>query len=136
MKKFVSVFCVSIMVLSLAACGNEDDSVLDETERYVSTETEENISVQEQRTEILMDDEEVADPDTSASVDLDAVRQIAQEYYADTVFEVISMELVSQTATEVVFSVCTSKDGNVQEPNRSIYLEWNGENWEVVNEGY
>lgn len=61
---------------------------------------------------------------------------MAQEYYADTVFEVTSMDLTSQTDHEIVFSVCVSKDGVVQEPNRSIFLERNKDNWEVVNEGY
>ena len=34
---------------------------------------------------------------------------VAKIYYSDTVFEVVSMELKSQTENEITFSVCTSK---------------------------
>ncbi|MCI8549936.1 MAG: hypothetical protein HFI68_04975 [Lachnospiraceae bacterium] len=65
-----------------------------------------------------------------------AARKAAEEYYGGTVFEVISMEVLKNGEEEIVFSVCVSKDGVIQEPNRSIVLEKNDAGWEVVNEGY
>ncbi len=62
--------------------------------------------------------------------------EAAEEYYAETVFKVISMEAVSATEEEIVFSVCVSKDGVIQEPNRSIILQKEDGLWEVANEGY
>lgn len=62
--------------------------------------------------------------------------ETARAYYANTVFEVISMELKEQTAEEISFSVCVSKGGVVQEPNRTIFLRLVNSVWEVVNEGY
>lgn len=57
-------------------------------------------------------------------------------YYENTVFEVVSLELKSQTENEISFSVCVSKGGIVQEPDRTIFLEFVNGHWEVVNEGY
>jgi hypothetical protein len=37
---------------------------------------------------------------------------------------------------DCTFSVNVSKDGIVQEPDRTITLQLHGEAWEVVNEGY
>lgn len=62
--------------------------------------------------------------------------QAARTYYEGNVFEVISMDLVDYTENGSVFSVCVSKGGVVQEPNRTIWLELNDGKWEVTNEGY
>lgn len=60
----------------------------------------------------------------------------AQAYYDGTVFEVVSKELQSKVAGEVIFTVCASKGGVVQEPNRSITLKMTDGEWKVVKEGY
>jgi len=60
----------------------------------------------------------------------------ARAYYENTVFEIVSLELKSQTENEIIFSVCVSKGGKIQEPNRSITLQLNNGTWEVVGEGY
>lgn len=62
--------------------------------------------------------------------------EVAKAYYSDTVFEVVSMELKSQTENEITFSVCVSKGGVEQEPNRTIWLQFYNGKWEVTNEGY
>ena len=56
--------------------------------------------------------------------------------YENTVFEVVSLELKSRTENEISFSVCVSKGGIVQEPDRTIFLEFVNGHWKVVNEGY
>ncbi len=66
----------------------------------------------------------------------DEAKVTARAYYENTVFEVVSLELKNQTEDEIVFSVCVSKGGIIQEPNRSITLQLNNGTWEVVNEGY
>lgn len=65
-----------------------------------------------------------------------AVEKIAREYYSETVFEVVSMELKSYSPEEVIYSVCVRRGGIVQEPNRSITLQLHDGIWEVINEGY
>lgn len=62
--------------------------------------------------------------------------EAARAYYENTVFEVVSLELKSQTENEISFSVRVSKGGIVQEPDRTIFLEFVNGHWEVVNEGY
>lgn len=62
--------------------------------------------------------------------------EAARAYYENTVFEVISLKLKSQTENGISFSVCVSKGGIVQEPDRTIFLEFVNGHWEVVNEGY
>lgn len=66
----------------------------------------------------------------------DEAEAAARAYYDKTVLKVISLELMSQTESEIVFSACVSKGGIIQEPNRSITLQLNDGIWEVVNEGY
>ena len=67
---------------------------------------------------------------------LKIVDEAARAYYENTVFEVVSLELKSQTENEISFSACVSKGGIVQEPDRTIFLEFVNGHWEVVNEGY
>lgn len=67
---------------------------------------------------------------------LSAAEEAARAYYAETVLEVVSMELKSQTEDTILFSVSVKKDGIVQEPERSITLQLILGTWEVVNEGY
>lgn len=62
--------------------------------------------------------------------------EAVKAYYANTVFEVVSLELKSPTENEIIFSVCASKGGVIQEPNRTITLQLNNGTWKVVNEGY
>lgn len=76
------------------------------------------------------------DSETSNTATIDTAKAVAEAYYKNTVFSVISMEIVSQTENEISFSVCVSKGGVVQEPNRTIFLELANGHWEVVNEGY
>lgn len=76
------------------------------------------------------------DPSYGADNNLQTAEETARAYYADTVFTVVSMEPKSQTAEEIVFSVCVSKGGVVQEPDRSITLRLDNVTWTVVNEGY
>ncbi len=67
---------------------------------------------------------DIGDP----NFNLDEVKKVAQAYYSNTVFEAISMEVKSRTQDEIVFSVCVSKGGVMQNLNRTIFLfaveEW------------
>ena len=67
---------------------------------------------------------------------LSAAEEAARAYYAETVLEVVSMELKSQTEDTILFSVSVKRGDVVQEPERSITLQLILGTWEVVNEGY
>lgn len=77
--------------------------------------------------------------DAAGFVDADsrlAAEAAVKDYYLDTVFGVRSMKVKEQTAEKIVFSVCVSKGGVVQEPDRTITLLLKDGEWKVVNEGY
>ncbi|MCI8691251.1 MAG: hypothetical protein HFH91_00625 [Lachnospiraceae bacterium] len=78
-------------------------------------------------------------PSTAPAADknaLSAAEEAARAYYNGTVFEVVSMEILQQSETEIVFSVTASKGGVIQEPDRSITLQPEDGTWKVVSEGY
>lgn len=62
--------------------------------------------------------------------------EAARNYYAGTVFEVISIEAKALSEKEIVFSVRVSRGGIVQEPDRTITLQLQDDIWQVTNEGY
>ena len=68
--------------------------------------------------------------------DAAAAEASARAYYSGTVFTIESMEPISRTENEIMFSVCVSKEGIVQEPNRTISLQRKDSVWKVINEGY
>lgn len=71
--------------------------------------------------------------------DIEAAKQIALDYYKNTVFEVLEMTLIPQDMTTeglVQFEVECSKSGKKQDPNRTIFLDREGSDWVVINEGY
>lgn len=106
---------------------------VDENDKKTDTDKPEtDIAPDKQDTE--QDEEEISG--AAADSSLDTAKTAAQNYYANTVFEVVSMELRSQTEEEITFSVCVSKGGIVQEPNRTIFLQLVNGSWEVINEGY
>lgn len=65
-----------------------------------------------------------------------AAAKAANEYYSGSVFEVISMEVSRKTKNKIIFSVCVSKDGIIQDPDRKITLKLKNGTWKVTGEGY
>lgn len=84
----------------------------------------------------LSDEEKMQLDPSYAAHNLSDAEEAARAYYANTVFEIVSLELDRQTENEVVFSVCVSKGGVVQEPNRTITLQYENQTWVVIGEGY
>ncbi len=89
--------------------------------------------------------QDVPSQEADGAVDLEGAEKAAREYYAGTVFEVISLEAVSAetlssgeggVTAEVRYSVRVSKGGVVQDPDRSITLQQTDGVWKVVGEGY
>lgn len=60
----------------------------------------------------------------------------AKNYYANTVFELVSLDVLQSSREYVKFSVITKKDGEIVEPNRTMELRYEDGAWNVVNEGY
>ncbi len=73
--------------------------------------------------------------------EIEAAKQAALDYYATTVFEVNTIAFAECGSRlfadgECNFTVNVSKDGTVQEPDRVVALERDGDAWIVVNEGW
>lgn len=69
-------------------------------------------------------------------VDIEKLKKIAQDYYTDTVWEVVSMKVKSEKNNKVVFEVVSKKDGEFVDPNRTITLKKKNGTWRVTGEGY
>ena len=77
-----------------------------------------------------------AENGSSWDADLNGAEEAARAYYANTVFEIVSLKPESQEEDTITFSVTVKKGGVVQEPERRITLQRNQDTWEVTNEGY
>ncbi len=66
----------------------------------------------------------------------DGPETAVKNYYADTVFELVSFEIAQSSKEHVIFTIVSKKDGILVEPNRSIELRYEDGTWKVINEGY
>ena len=111
------------------SCWYRPFSTCDDTAENVSNEIQSvpvNLEISQPEQDSIIYDE----------MEMEAVEEVIRDYYGKTVFSIESMDLDRQTETTIVYTICASKDGVVQEPNRSIYLELKDGMWQVVNEGY
>jgi hypothetical protein len=69
---------------------------------------------------------------------IEKAKQAALDYYANTVFEVNSINYIGtdKSPFSCTFSVNVSKDGVVQEPDRMICLKKENKTWKIISEGY
>jgi hypothetical protein len=92
--------------------------------------------------EPIDDENSITDELSSLTTEqIEEAKQVALDYYANTVFEVNAMNYIEAGSSpfsegDCNFSVNVSKDGVVQEPDRIISLKKNGNTWEIVGEGY
>lgn len=75
---------------------------------------------------------QVEDSDTP----LEKAEKAARIYYAHTVFDVISLEVKTQSEEEIVFNVKASRGGYLVDPDRHIRLQLQDGEWKVAGEGY
>lgn len=67
---------------------------------------------------------------------LEKAEKAARIYYAHTVFDVVSLEVKTQSEEEIVFTVRASRGGYIVEPDRHIRLQLQDGEWKVAGEGY
>ncbi|MCX4317426.1 MAG: hypothetical protein OSJ52_12445 [Lachnospiraceae bacterium] len=111
-----------------------DDYVIQEEDTFVKRADDESIQKQSEK-KLLQIQEQEKEEEEHADIDPEA-KKVARAYYEGTVLEVVTMEVTSSSEEKIVFSVCVSKGGVLQEPNRTITLEWQNGSWEVTGEGY
>lgn len=67
---------------------------------------------------------------------LRAAEEAALAYYDETVFTVEALTLLRAEGNEAVYSVLVRKGNALQDPARTITLQYEDGEWRVVNEGY
>ncbi len=162
MKKTVLLISTMCLVLSLTACKgnteNENASNQSMQESNVEEESQSNEEIEtpgdavsnedENETEAdpTMVSEEIASDEIIDEIDMDHLpinwgtpdgpEIAAENYYRNTVFELVSLEVLQSSKEYVLFSVVSKKGGELVEPNRTIELRYEDGTWNVVNEGY
>ncbi|MDE6640312.1 MAG: hypothetical protein K2K63_07300 [Acetatifactor sp.] len=155
-RKVISVLTV-MCILLLAGCGNQ--GIAEKTAEVNSTAPEDAIRTEEpedaKRTEEPGNgDSQASEEENTESAEegekasyltaeqIEDAKQAALAYYKGTVFSVNSIEYIEgklpygDTEGNCNFTVNVSKDGVVQEPDRTISLHLDQDGWKVVNEGY
>lgn len=166
MKKTVLFIIAVCLVLSLIACqGNtekENDNVSNQSkqesdieeesksneEKETPSDTTSNEDEYETKTEA---DATIVSEEITADAIIDGIDmdnppinwgtpdgpEIATEnYYANTVFELVSLDVLQSSKEYVKFSVVSKRGGELVDPNRTIELRYEDGTWNVVNEGY
>ena len=93
-------------------------------------------------TQVFVTDTEEQTNSSLTSEQIEDAKQVALAYYEATVFSVNSIEYLEEKLPYggidggCNFTVNVSKDGIVQEPDRTISLQLEQGGWKVVNEGY
>ncbi|MDE6531705.1 MAG: hypothetical protein K2K96_13185 [Lachnospiraceae bacterium] len=164
MKKPVLLISSMCLVLTLTACyGNtekENDNVSNQnmqesnveeaSQSSEEIETPSDTSSNEDENEIEADttiaSEEIASDAINNEIDMDHLpinwgtsdgpEIAAENYYRNTVFELVSLEVLQYSKEYVLFSVVSKKGGELVDPNRTIELRYEDGAWNVVNEGY
>jgi len=131
-------FQANIPIVGAEVYQYGDDVVIHTDNKYWLYEAVNNENISGTQEELSDEEKMLLDPSYAANADAteSAAEEAARAYYADTVFEIVSLELERQTENEIIFSVSVSKGGVVQEPNRTITLQRDNETWKVINEGY
>ncbi len=153
MGKKISFILAVAFILTLAGCSSQGNTEK-ETEVNSAVQGKDNETEEPDFTEpapyygtlsSVMGEEEgeigATDPPPTADQIEDA-KQAALAYYEDTVFSVNSIEYFEGELPYgdmegcCNFTVNVSKNGIVQEPDRTISLQPGQDGWKVVNEGY
>lgn len=166
MKRPVLLIGVICLVLSLIACqGNtekENDNVSNQSKQESDIEEESKSNEEKETPSDTTSTEDEYETKTEADATIvseeitaDAIidgidmdnppinwgtpdgPEIATEnYYANTVFELVSLDVLQSSKEYVKFSVVSKRGGELVDPNRTIELRYEDGTWNVVNEGY
>lgn len=166
MKKTVLFIIAVCLVLSLIACqGNtekENDNVSNQSTQESNVEEESKSSEEKETPSDTASNEDGYEAETEADattvseeitadaiidgIDMDnppinwgtpdGPEIAAENYYANTVFELVSLDVLQSSKEYVKFSVVSKRGGKLVDPNRTIELRYEDGTWNVVNEGY
>jgi len=139
-KRFVVLVMMIMTCMTVAACGqskkNTSNSNTDENTEAQKIESEQDDSevVNQDENDDKADGSELETPINWGEAN--GPEEAVKNYYANTAFELVSVEATTKSKEHVIFEVVCKKDGQIVDPNRSIELKYENDMWNVVNEGY
>ena len=144
MKKRQLAGLLLALTLTLGGCGKAvPEPSAEEPKPQETQEPQEPQTgvMGEDPTETEEKDPAAEEPQALSAEEIEAAKQAALDYYAATVFEVNTITFAERGSRlfadgECNFAVNVSKDGTVQEPDRVVALERDGDAWIVINEGW
>lgn len=148
-KRIIVLLTVLALSFILSACGgnkpissnNPDEDKVEESEQVIIDSEKENIELNVQPEDDTKDNavqgDEIEPDNTPVNWGTpDGPETAVKNYYADTVFELVSFEIAQSSKEHVIFTIVSKKDGILVDPNRSIELRYEDGTWKVINEGY
>ena len=141
MKKRQLTGLLLALTLTLGGCGKAAPEPSAEERKPQETQEPQTEATGESPAETEEKDPAAEEPQALSAEEIEAAKQAALDYYASTVFEVNTIAFAERGSRlfadgECNFTVNVSKDGAVQEPDRVVALERDGDAWIVVNEGW
>ena len=143
MKKKLFALLLLAAALLACACAKVPEPSAEEHKLQEMQEPQEprNEVTGESPAETEEKDPAAEEPQALSAEEIEAAKQAALDYYAATVFEVDTIAFAERGSRlfadgECNFTVSVRKDGAVQEPERVIALERDGDAWIVINEGW
>ena len=143
MKKKLFALLLLAAALLACACAKVPEPSAEERKPQETQEPQEpqNEVMGESPAETEEKDSLAEEPRALSAEEIEAAKQAALDHYAATVFEVDTITFAERGSRlfadgECNFTVSVSKDGAVQEPDRVVALERDGDAWIVINEGW
>ncbi len=129
--EIITILLLLGMLFVFTGCDNkeQEETVINNLDNNITkNQIEENLQSSKDINTLEKSNEE--------SNNIDELKELAQKYYNNTVFEVVSMEIKKSEKDMVIFEVTCKKDGVLVDPNRTITIEKENNEWKVTNEGY
>lgn len=136
-KRVIVLMMVLTLSISLSACGGNKPISSNNSGKDKTEESEQEIQTEDDTKDNAERGGEI-DPD-NPPVNWgtpDGPEMAVKNYYANTVFELVSFEIAQASKEHVIFTITSKKDGILVEPNRTIELSYEDGKWKVINEGY
>lgn len=135
-EKLFALLLLIVVFLASACVKAPEPSAKEQKPQEVQNETEGEGPAETEEEEAAPEERQVL-----SAEEIEAAKQAALDYYAATVFEVNTITFAERGSRlfadgECNFTVSVSKDGTVQEPDRVVALERDGDAWIVINEGW
>ncbi len=136
-KRIIVLMTVLALSISLSACGGNKPISSNNSDEIKTEESEQEIQTEDDTKDNTVQGGEIGPDNPPVNWGTpDGPEMAVKNYYANTVFELVSFEIAQASKEHVIFTITSKKDGILVEPNRTIELSYEDGKWTVINEGY